>query len=56
MGSTPRYFRVSPDGHWLIVANQDSDDLTVFRAEDGGRGLAYTGRRFAVATPTAVCF
>ena len=44
------------DGRWLIVANQDLDDLTVFRVEDGGRRLAYTGRRFTVATPTAVCF
>jgi 6-phosphogluconolactonase len=56
MGSNPRYFRVSPEGLWLIVANQDSDDLTVFRVEDGGRGLAYTGSRFEVATPTAICF
>ena len=56
MGSNPRYFRVSPDGRWLIVANQDSDDLTVFRVEDEGRSLSYTGARFTVATPTAICF
>jgi 6-phosphogluconolactonase len=56
MGSNPRYFRVSPGGRWLIVANQDSDDLTVFRVEDEGRSLVYTGTRFAVATPTAICF
>jgi 6-phosphogluconolactonase len=56
MGSNPRYFRVSPGGRWLIVANQDSDDLTVFRVEDEGRSLTYTGTRFAVATPTAICF
>jgi len=56
VGMNPRYFRVSPDGRWLIVANQDSDNLTVFRVEDSGRGLVYTGRPFAVATPTSICF
>ncbi len=56
MGRNPRHFRVSPDGRWLIVANQDSDDLTVFRVKDKGHGLAYTGRPFTVATPTAICF
>ena len=56
MGVNPRHFRVTPDGSWLVVANQDSDDLTVFRVEDCGRRLQYTGRPVAVATPTAICF
>jgi 6-phosphogluconolactonase len=56
MGVNPRHFRVTPDGRWLVVANQDSDDLTVFRVEEFGRELKYTGRPFAVTTPTAICF
>jgi 6-phosphogluconolactonase len=56
MGVNPRHFQVTPDGSWLVVANQDSDDLTVFQVEDSGRRLTYTGRPFAVATPTAICF
>ena len=56
MGVNPRHFGVTPDGSWLVVANQDSDDLTVFRVEDFCRRLNYTGRPFAVATPTAICF
>ena len=56
MGVNPRHFGVTPDGRWLVVANQDSDDLTVFRVEEFGRELKYTGRPFAVATPTAICF
>jgi 6-phosphogluconolactonase len=56
MGVNPRHFRVTPDGQWLVVANQDSDDLTVFRVEDRGRGLTYAGRPFPVATPTGICF
>ena len=38
MGVNPRHFRVTPDGSWLVVANQDSDDLTVFRVEDLAAG------------------
>ncbi len=56
MGRNPRHFVVSPDGGTLIVANQDSDDLATFRVVDGGRNLEGTGRRFEVATPTAICF
>ena len=56
IGLNPRYFRVSPDGRWLVVANQDSDDLTAFRVENQGHALTYTGTRSTVATPTAICF
>ena len=56
MGRNPRHFAVSPDGECLIVANQDSDDLATFRVRNGGRGLEWTGRRFEVPTPTAICF
>ncbi|HLW90591.1 MAG TPA: beta-propeller fold lactonase family protein [Roseiarcus sp.] len=56
MGRNPRHFGISPDGGYLIVANQDSDELTTFRLGGDGRDATWTGRRFAVATPTAVCF
>jgi 6-phosphogluconolactonase len=55
-GRNPRHFAVSPDGKWLIVANQDSDELTSFRIIEGGCGLEWTGRRNPMATPTAICF
>jgi 6-phosphogluconolactonase len=31
LGKTPRYFTFDPTGQYLIVANQDSDNLVVFR-------------------------
>ncbi|HEY3624160.1 MAG TPA: beta-propeller fold lactonase family protein [Roseiarcus sp.] len=56
MGRNPRHFAVAPGGEWLVVANQDSDELTVFHLEDGGQRLTWTGQRVAVATPTIVAF
>ena len=29
-GLNPRGFQISPSGNWMIVANQDSDNLIVF--------------------------
>ncbi len=36
-GRTPREFNLTPDGQWLLVANQDSDFIVVFKVnlEDG---------------------
>ncbi len=31
MGITPRDFELSPDGRWLIVANQDSESIVIFK-------------------------
>ncbi|HEV3045024.1 MAG TPA: beta-propeller fold lactonase family protein [Roseiarcus sp.] len=56
MGRNPRHFGISPDGRFLIAANQDSDDLAIFRIGEGGRDVAWTGRRFDVASPSAICF
>ncbi len=33
-GTTPREFILSPDGRWLLVANQDSDNLVVFKVDE----------------------
>merc|ERR1712173_400509 len=37
-GKTPRHFAISPDDEWLIGANQDSNNLVVFRRDvDNGK-------------------
>jgi 6-phosphogluconolactonase len=56
MGGNPRHFAIAPGGQWLVVANQDSDELTVFRIEDDGQRLVWNGERAAVASPTVVAF
>ena len=51
-GATPRDFVLSPDGRHLIVANQDSDNLTSFPVSRGTLGAPM--QNLAVGTPMAV--
>lgn len=53
-GTTPRFFALSEDGRWMIVAHQSSGALQVFSV-DGSRGaLAPVGEPLAVASPSCV--
>jgi 6-phosphogluconolactonase len=47
-GRDPRHFALTPDGGWLVCANQNSSSLCAFRV-DGA-----TGRLTAAGTPVAV--
>jgi 6-phosphogluconolactonase len=51
-GATPRDFTFSPDGRHLLVANQDSDRLTVFSVADGRLGDPV--QNLATGTPMAI--
>ena len=31
MGKTPRHFTLDPTGKYLLAANQDSSDITIFK-------------------------
>ena len=51
LGKTPREFIIDPSGRWLIVGNQDSDGIYVFRREiDTGR-LEPDPQKIALAKP-----
>jgi 6-phosphogluconolactonase len=52
-GSIPRNFTVDPSGNWVLVVNQDSDNLAVFRIDHSTGGLIQTGD--PVEAPTPVC-
>jgi len=55
-GRIPRNFEVSPNGAFLIAANQDTSDLFTFRI-DGATGLlAWTGHKAEAGTPICVRF
>ena len=56
LGQNPRHFAVSPDGGFLVVSNQDSDNLAVFKLQNKGRQASWIGEQVEVPTPTAVCF
>ncbi len=52
-GKHPRNFELSPDGRWLVCANKDSDNVTVFGVDPATGRLTPTGR--PVTVPQAVC-
>jgi 6-phosphogluconolactonase len=52
-GKHPRNFSLSPDGHWLVCANKDSDNATVFKVDAVSGRLTPAGQ--PVTVPQAVC-
>ncbi len=55
-GEHPRNFAVTRDGRWLLCANQDSDNIVVFRIEDGGGRLERSGEAFNLPAPVCLLF
>jgi 6-phosphogluconolactonase len=54
LGKKPRDFGIDPSGRWLIVANQDSNSLVVFRRDvDSGR-LSPVGQPVEIGSPVCV--
>lgn len=51
-GRTPRSFVIEPNGLWLLVANQDSDDVSVFQLNPEDGQLKY---ELSLGVPTPVC-
>jgi 6-phosphogluconolactonase len=55
-GKTPRHIALDPSGHWLLIANQDSDTISV-RSRDAKTGLiAETGKDFDLSKPQCLVF
>jgi 6-phosphogluconolactonase len=51
-GRTPRHFSLTPDGRWLLAANQDSGGVAAFRRQADGALTA--GPTVAAGRPTYV--
>jgi len=54
-GTTPRNFRLTPDGRFLLVANQGSNNVAVFSVDDKGN-LSPTDQSISVPTPMCIKF
>lgn len=54
LGKTPRNFNLDPSGNYLLAANQNSDEIVVFRVNKKTGGLQDTGRRIAVGNPVCI--
>ncbi|RYZ20274.1 MAG: lactonase family protein [Chitinophagaceae bacterium] len=53
-GKVPRNFTFAPDGNLLLVANQDSDSISIFRVDKTSGGLTDTGKRISVPAPVCL--
>ena len=53
MGKHPRNFMIDPTGHFLLIANRDSDSIIVFRIDPKTGLLDPTGD--AIEVPNPVC-
>jgi 6-phosphogluconolactonase len=51
----PRNFNIDPTGQWMLVANQDGNDILVFKIETDGK-LTPTDQRIEVGKPVCVVF
>jgi 6-phosphogluconolactonase len=53
-GKTPRSFCLDPAGRFLLAANQESGDMTMFRINPESGVLESTDQRVAVADSVCV--
>ena len=55
-GKTPRNFAIDPTGQWLLAANQDSDNIQVFRVDKTTGRLTPTSQISGIVAPVCVIF
>jgi 6-phosphogluconolactonase len=55
-GKTPRNFAIDPTGSWLLVGDQESDKLVVFRINGKTGRLSPTGQVVQISSPACVTF
>jgi 6-phosphogluconolactonase len=56
LGKTPRNFVIDPTGTFLLVANQDSDNVVTFRIDPKTGRLIETGIEAKIPTPVCLKF
>lgn len=55
-GKTPRHIALSPNDRWLLVANQDSNNIAVFARNAQTGKLADSGKTFPLENPMCLVF
>ena len=55
-GSHPRYFGFDPTGTWLVAANQDSNNMVLFRLDAATGKLTPSGKTIELFKPVCVKF
>jgi 6-phosphogluconolactonase len=54
LGKTPRNFNFDPTGNFLLVANQGSDEIVIFKRDKQTGLLTDTGKRIQVPNPVCL--
>jgi 6-phosphogluconolactonase len=54
LGKTPRNFNFDPTGNFLLVANQNTDDIIIFKIDKKTGLLSDTGKRLSVPNPVCI--
>ena len=55
-GKEPRNFEIDPTGTRLLVANQESDNIVVFKIDPASGRLTPSGQEFKVPAPVCIRF
>lgn len=55
-GKVPRHISLDPSERWLLVANEVSGNIAVFRRDTKTGNLAETGKEFAISKPQCLVF
>jgi 6-phosphogluconolactonase len=55
-GSTPRHLALDPTERWVLVANQDSDNLSIFPRDPKTGKLGQNPKSVSLAKPQCLVF
>ncbi|MEI9946303.1 MAG: lactonase family protein [Chitinophagaceae bacterium] len=56
LGRTPRNFAITPGGEFLLVANQDTNEIIIFKRDQKTGMLSPTGSKIEVSKPVCLKF
>ena len=56
LGKTPRNFAIDPTGNFLLAANQNTNDIVIFRRDKKTGKLTDTGKRISIDKPVCLKF
>jgi 6-phosphogluconolactonase len=55
-GKTPRDFAIYPGGDFLLAANQDSNNMVLFKIDGQTGALTPTGDAYEIGAPVSIVF
>jgi 6-phosphogluconolactonase len=55
-GKHPRNFVIDPTGHFLLVANRDTNNIVIFSIDPGNGQLKATGNEISIPSPVCLKF